>query len=292
MPFFANLFKISYYIDILKGEAPARAWLRLLLLTLATILPFLFLVYTKGLALPERIEPDLRLILDRLYPEKLEVTIKNGIASTNVPEPYFILISKKTFEGTFFDDPNNKTTYSLRLLTIDTKATQKDFEGYQTAVLLTSDRLIYDTDNGSDVTLLKEVKDMTISKQSVTQMLDTLFTQINVVQILRSIIYAFGPVSFIAVFIYLIFKFVWFALIGLIIKFIVNVETTYKRIWRVTICLAFIPDLFFALLQTIPNLPIWITTIQQVTSLFVFAMLFYLMKQLPPKVPVPKPKYD
>lgn len=109
------------------------------------------------------------------YPAELVITIKNGQASTNVKEPYFL----KMPQG--FIPKEGKYKYNLEeieprtdlenLLVIDTATpfTLEGFHNYKTAVLLMRDNVAYYSDKGEiKIQSLKGVPDITINKSLVS----------------------------------------------------------------------------------------------------------------------------
>ena len=85
------------------------------------------------------------------YPAELEITIKDGAASVNVREPYYIPLSSfNTLKEEF--DSRIKGTSTLQihsLLAIDTRAKIEDFPQYQTLALLTKHHLSVKDDDGN-----------------------------------------------------------------------------------------------------------------------------------------------
>lgn len=164
-----KLFYPSQYIAILTGERKYNTWFLVLLIVtlMVSIQPLLFVItqlYPTIKDLDSRVEK----IIDESYTEGLEITIKDGKASTNVTEPHFITIRREAFEtimlGTFVD--KEKTKSKIRVLVIDTKAKATDIEKYQTYALLTEDKFIYNFDQNRIIDL-SEVKNQKITKNTM-----------------------------------------------------------------------------------------------------------------------------
>lgn len=107
------------------------------------------------------------------YPEELVITIKNGEASTNVREPYFL----KLPEGLTVNDskyvvenPEGETDLE-NFLVIDTATTftVEGFRSYKTAVLLMKDSAAYYGDSGEiRIQPIKGFPDTTVNKSLIS----------------------------------------------------------------------------------------------------------------------------
>lgn len=94
------------------------------------------------------------------YPAELEVKIKDGRASTNVKEPYFI----KMPEGEGY----------ANLLVIDTKTSYsaEQFTKYSAAAWLTKDTLFVKEENGLRAFELTKIQELTINKTLVSEIVN------------------------------------------------------------------------------------------------------------------------
>lgn len=103
------------------------------------------------------------------YPGDLVVTIKDGHASINQPEPYYLAMPDALKNS--FSNRADKSYDHANLLVIDTKspASLEAFTGYDTVAYLTSDSLMTYKDNAGQVVTqpLSDVKDMTVDKNLV-----------------------------------------------------------------------------------------------------------------------------
>jgi hypothetical protein len=98
--------------------------------------------------------------LSSYYPKELEVIVKEGRASTNIPEPYFI----KMPDG--IDQQEVENGFD-NILVIDTKNnfSLEKFNSYKTVALLTADSFVYvDEQNGVAVKQLKDFEDFKLNK--------------------------------------------------------------------------------------------------------------------------------
>lgn len=101
--------------------------------------------------------------LNNYYPEKLEVNIKNGIASSNVQEPYFLKIP---------DEFKNKDIDNVLVIDTKNKFSLDNFNSYRTTILLNSDSIAYMGDKKVEMMLLKDYPDVTINKAEVNSLFD------------------------------------------------------------------------------------------------------------------------
>lgn len=163
----------SQYVAILTGERKYNGWFLVLLIIvlMVSVQPLLF-VTTQLYPVIKNLDQRVEKIIDESYTEGLEITIKDGKASTNVTEPHFITVRREAFEtimlGTFVD--KEKTKSKIRVLVIDTKAKATDIEKYQTYALLTEDQFIYNFDKNRIINL-SDVRNQKITKNTIKEQL-------------------------------------------------------------------------------------------------------------------------
>lgn len=106
------------------------------------------------------------------FPQNLSINIKNGEASTNVAQPYFL----KLPSGLKIDKSTHPEMANLEnLLVIDTKDKfdVDTFNSYKTFLLLTSDSIVYLNNNGQiTINSLKSAKDVTLNRDSAVNLVD------------------------------------------------------------------------------------------------------------------------
>lgn len=144
----ASLQNLKYGPQILKktGGQVLWYWSQYLILFLigACILGLSVLVYYT---------PQLSRLASENLPD-VSITVKNGQASTNVPEPFV----------------RGDDNFSF---IIDTKGTVTNLDKYKTGLLLTSDKLIAKSDSETRIMDLKDVQDFTGSKTLIVSWLKT-----------------------------------------------------------------------------------------------------------------------
>ena len=158
MSILKTLFSLNYYTGVLAGKNKFRWILAILILAIIiAIQPSIFVV-TKVYPVVRDLENRVTALADEVYPEDLEIKIKNGIATTNVTEPYYLVVRQKTLNSLLSlreDDQN--TVSKIRLLAIDTKGKAEEFEQYQTLALLTQTSLVYNSDDKVNIHSLREI---------------------------------------------------------------------------------------------------------------------------------------
>ncbi len=117
------------------------------------------------------------------YPDELRITIKNGVVSTNVVEPYVLPMPpefKSAFQSAQDRAGNNvKVNININvnaknLLVIDTKTpfTIDEFKKADTEILLTKDSAVYYDKGNTVVAPLDKVSDFTLDKGKITSFLN------------------------------------------------------------------------------------------------------------------------
>ena len=138
--FVNSLHKPSYYKHVLKSSI----WFSLKYLFFLSFLIFFIQILTvvsfiipKMGSLPELVDNAYTRVFD-FYPSDLEVTIDEGILSTNKKNPYYIEIPEMS-EDEDFD----------HFITIDTNANIEDYSVYKTTILVTDNSFIYPDNQSS-----------------------------------------------------------------------------------------------------------------------------------------------
>jgi|SRR3989344_6030007 len=213
MSFFKNFFQNiknsvyspSFYKQIPDsgfGKAFKYYFLLAFVLTLLTLIPLL-----RGLFIqtPATVQDMLTQAVN-YYPQELEVTVKEGSASTNAAEPYFIPAPEEEVSA---NSLNN-------LLVIDTKTpySSEQFEQYKTAAWLTRDTLfIMGGADRVDIRALKlaQVEDFKVDKPVIESLSDKISPFIKFV----------GPFLFLltllGVYLYYTFSLIYILILALVI---------------------------------------------------------------------------
>jgi hypothetical protein len=108
--------------------------------------------------------------LANYFPQELTITIKDGAASSNVQEPYFIKVPKNT------EETNSMQPDLENMVVIDTKNKFdiSTFNSYKTFIILNSDSIAY-IDNGKiSISPLSSIKEFVLNKSTVVKFIDAI----------------------------------------------------------------------------------------------------------------------
>lgn len=155
------------------------------------------------------------------YPDELEIIVKNGTASTNVEEPYFVTL------------PNSAGSDIKNLIVIDTMTpySASGFNNYQALVWLTKDSLFWKEHNSFQVRsiVLSQLGDFKLNKQTLGNMVDQLSPWIKFIGPLLfvfAILGFFMLYSFRLVYLLLLALLIW--LLSIIFHWSLNYSSSYK----------------------------------------------------------------
>lgn len=253
----------NYFLKILQGEKKFRVLLISFLLGLiASILPT-YRLFKVGMPFLNSVGPKLFDLVDEVYPEKLEINLKNGGATTNVTEPYYLSISQSSLQNLVPQETDGRLPRAkIRLLVIDTGGSVEDFEIHQSVAMLTARSLVYYSDGKINIQPLSSFPDMTISRQVIKDKLTEINQDNRAVKILRIIFYL-SPL-----FIALGFWF-WFLIevfIGTLIAWLINkilmTEIAFTRLFRLVGLFTLGPVFFLAVALGLPGgkfISLWIS---------------------------------
>lgn len=159
-----SIYNPKYYGEVL--EKPFSYFLKYYLL-FALLFSLVFTIVVTVMFIPVvKFLSDDALQMANFFPQELVVNFKNGKASTNVQEPYFIKVPE-------YLKSNNANTSIAKLdnvIVIDTKDKFDidTFYSYKTFMLLTSDSIVYTNQNGQiSINPISAAKDFTLNKDVV-----------------------------------------------------------------------------------------------------------------------------
>lgn len=262
----SNFFSLEHYSKILAGEKGFKSFLVILLFSLLVSIKPSIYFFQVGYPFIKNLEGKLTSLVNEIYPKDLEITIKDGIASSNVTEPYYVTISQDRLENVFStSETKSQQSSKIRLLAIDTKGKAEDFERYQSLALLTQTSLTTYKDNNINIYPLRNIQDFTINKTLIDTTLKDLNKDNRIVKFLVPLIYL-GPVLiFLLSIIYVYNKFFLLAIGVYIMAKLNNVDTNYGKTFRYTVAVSFIPVMALEgltyLLPQVPNISTPITLV-------------------------------
>lgn len=245
----------SYYRNILLGAKKISIFLILLIISFFNCAKPTYDLFIFGIPLVTNFQNKIEKIINDIYPEKLEVKIKDGRATTNVSEPFYINIPKETISIlSSSDKKNNLPSAKIRFLAIDTKAKQEDFEKYQVYALLTADSLIYYSSDKINIQSLKNIKDLTINKKIITTKFEELNNKYQISRYLKIILLVLPVFILMSFFIGELASSFFTSLLVLLLIKIKQLNFSFSKIFSYTVAISFIPAILFALLSSFSSL--------------------------------------
>lgn len=259
----------SYYQEILKAKfsfSVKYLYVLLFVITFIQTLKISFLIFSYAPKTPKLVN-ETKLIIKNIYPEKLEITVRNGSVKSNMQEPYFIdfpqLLGKEDKLPLF-----KNANYPERLLTIDTEAKIEDIKNYKTLALLTKNAIVFQGENQENrLYFLDKVKNFTINKKNYEQILVKFFAFLDYLPILIWIlgIAAFFILPFLTSSLILLSKmfYLLFACFILLIigKKLLKKKFTYAQIYQLSMHGLTLPIVFSFVQNTldalIPYFPLY-----------------------------------
>lgn len=215
------------------------------------------------------------------FPDELQMTVRNGELSVNVPEPLSVPLSG-AFRG-FISNPAKAVPKNL--VVVDTRSTSTFgefltvFKSYDTLVLLTRDSMIYYDTNleGARIKSLKEIENMVITKSSVVALTDKIDSFLRFLPVLA----VFG--IFIVVLALYSFKLVYLFLVALLILLIARmrgIKLRYGKAYQLGIHAMTLSLLVYSLFLMMRPAP-------RVSPLFTVVMLIIVFVNLVPQEEAP-----
>ena len=162
----------SFFFGLIKGEKKIHFFLIGFAIALISSIQPAYYIYRYGIPYLKNTEKRIITIIDEVYPNNLQITIKNGIAKTNVQEPYHLTISKSSLEELTTLKPQkqsfpNRAQRKLRLITLNTQGSIEDFERFQSLAMLTDKNLVYYDNSEVKLGSLSNAPNLVITKKFI-----------------------------------------------------------------------------------------------------------------------------
>jgi hypothetical protein len=186
------------------------------------------------------------------YPEELEIKIKDGKASTNVAEPYFVKTPKEISDSIEKEQKNSKFE---NLLVIDTKSGTdlNKFVEYKTILLLTDKNIVFYNDGKITAQPLDKMGEITINRTEINSFLKKINPFFNAfVSLFPALIFLALLVWLATFYVYLFFG----GLLILIVAKIAKVDIGYWKSYQMGVHLMTLPILAITILNMIPKFQI------------------------------------
>jgi hypothetical protein len=247
---------VNKILLILEGKRKFSVLLVGVVIALISAIQPSYTVFRYGIPFIKNLEKRVFNLVDEVVPEDLEVVIKNGEASTNVTEPYYITVNQSTFESIMElkapPEGENQPQSRVRVLTLNTQGKIEDFERYQSLAMLTAENLVYYTDEGIQISPLSEVPDVTVNKKLVVEKIneinkgDRVVRTLTILLYLNPILIAFGLfMLFLAEVLFASF-FIW------VMGKLMQANLAFKNITKFTAALYALPYLLLNIIKLIP----------------------------------------
>lgn len=226
------------------------------------LVAFLLMIFYVALAIP-KIKSFLDVAPSKLlnyYPDDLEITIKDGIASTNLQDPYVFRmpnsLSGKNYENLLVLDTENQ--FSL-----------ENFYGQNTLCLLSQDKLAcYDEDGSLKITPLKGI-DFVFSEQILLSFISKIKPYFSLIYLLLIISIFLG--FFLSLSSRLVYMLI-FALVILAVARIKKADLNYKKSYQAGLHLMTLPIIVTSILGGVSAL-----TKTDISIPFLFSAIFLIM---------------
>lgn len=249
-----NFFSLNYYAGVLSGSRQFR-WIlaTLILAVFISIQPSIF-IFTKVYPVVKDLEKKVTALVREVIPEELEIKIKNGIAATNVTEPYYLVVRQESLESLLSLQKDNQNTVSkVRLLAIDTKGKAEEFEGYQTLALLTQTSFVYYNDSKINIYSLRDIEDLTINKEIILAKISEFNKNNNISNLLNIFVFVAPLLIGLVIFLSQLILFLFLTVAVYIMVRINKIQKGFKNTYRYTVAAAFIPTLLWNAVSLIPT---------------------------------------
>ncbi|MFA6190358.1 MAG: DUF1189 family protein [Candidatus Staskawiczbacteria bacterium] len=172
-----SIYGPKYYKEILEKPF-SYSFKFLLVFALLFALVFTIVVTIKFIPLANMLAEKAPQLAN-YFPEELKVTIKDGIASTNVVEPYFIKmpeeLKNEMAKSAIVNGVEPKTLENFIVIDTKNKFDLDTFSSYKTIAWLTADSVIYMDDNNKvSISSLSEVDNFYLDRGVIVNFINTL----------------------------------------------------------------------------------------------------------------------
>jgi len=285
-----NLFSLNYYTGVLAGKNKFRWILAILILAiLIAIQPSIFVV-TKVYPVVKDLENKVTAFAHEVYPDELEIKIKNGIATTNVTEPYYLVVRQETFNNLLsLQEDDQNTVSKVRLLAIDTKGKAEEFEEYQTLALLTETSLIYQGDDNINIQSLREIEDLTINKEIILEKIKEINKEFNINNLLNIFVFIAPLLILLGILLFQFYVFLFLAIVVYIMVRINQAQTGFKNTYRYTVAVAFVPTLLWNIVSFVPAISRNLEVVPALLNIIILVIAYLGIKRLKQEETQPAP---
>lgn len=272
---FSKLFPIHILADILKGTQNFKPALAALILAIVLSIKPTYFLFSGWYSIVTNLPNKIVTFIEETYPQELEIKINNGVASTNVAEPYFITLPKETIENFIpINQSKRITRANVRLLTINTNSRPEDFELYQTYALLTQKELIYYNNNTVKTFSLKNAGNIVINKQAVIDKYNQINPDNKIGELLKIIIWLVPPLMVLFLFLGTLVSFFFFTLPVYILVKINKLSFSFNTLYKYAAATLLVSGLILGLVGLLPFVSNFLASFTSVGEVIALALAY------------------
>ncbi|MDO8609698.1 MAG: hypothetical protein Q7R95_04065 [bacterium] len=274
---------INFFFDIITKKRKVRIFLIALIIGFILSVQPAYNLYTFGKPFLKNIDKRVIIAINEVFPEKLEIKIINGTATSNVQEPFYLTISQSTFTNIFSysttqpENNVNKPQSKMRLLTINTQGKAEDFEQFQTLVMLTARNLIYYNDGEIKIQSLSSIPNMTITKALILSKINEINSKNKLLTILNLLLYI-SPLVFTLFNCYIFLQGVFtISVVAFIIAKILNLKIPFGNLFRLTGVFYAVSTMILSIISWIPFMVIFHSWISTFFTVVINSLLYLIL---------------
>jgi len=159
-------------------------------------------------------------------------------------------------------------------VTINTDAQASDFERYQTYALLTQKDFIYYDDGQIKTISLKEIKDVTISKQWIIDKINEINKNNRIGRILSILLYTFPLILFIGSYLTLLSSFFMLSFLLRLLTAINQIPVTFGKMFALTAAVETIPVILLTVFGWLPFVSTVIASLSSLSTVLLLAIAY------------------
>ena len=270
----------DYFSRVLTGQKKFHVFLAGIVLgLLITIKPSFYLI-KYGLPYINNLESQVVSIVDEVFPQDLEITIKDGIASTNVKEPYHIDVNRAAIERIFnFQDshPPATTLSKIRFITLNTQGKAEDFDKFQSVAMLTARSLVYYSDGDVKIQPLSKTPNIVLSQKTLKNKIYEYNANNRLTNFFRTLIYI-SPVAIILFYpVIFMVNTLSKTFLAWVINKLLSTGIPFGRLYGLTGVLNFVTELILVVLAFVPGISLFRSWLAVAFNAITLALCYFFI---------------
>lgn len=278
-PLIKKWFTIDFYLAVLEGRQKVRIFLILFIITVIMSAGTFITMFLPAYPYLKGLESRTDELIGEIFRDGLVITIKNGTASTNMPEPYYLTLDQDRVEKIFGIKNKDNTLAKTRWLAIDTKGKAEDFERYQSYALLTQTNLVYYSDRKINIYPLRDIGDLTVDKKTVMDKFKEINSRYQITRIILVLAYIAPILLMLMTYIVILIIFLYIAFGVYLAARINKIGIGFRQIYRYAVVIALLPTLIWDVIALIPYIGVYTKLLDQLHTMFIFALAYYGIRQ-------------